>query len=204
MWSFPNDDPTWAPIAVSCLDDCFGWCEDALNKIIKFEILPDGGLDALTSSEELCTSTAFSGIGSSETADDIITNATITAAGRPLLKNCPLWAVEKDKKCLEELLVLPSTPRHIFTDIFDFVPKKHRTKFGMSLTPTVGQTVAAPAQTLRKMISAGDIRMETSAWCARCGSVCEVRESFKHAAGSPCTDLSTFGKRLLFEGGELG
>eukprot|EP00973_Karenia_brevis_P096316 12431476-Karenia_brevis.AAC.1 len=86
------------------------------------------------------------------------------------------WTIEINKKCIEELLSMPSGPQCVFGDILQFTEESKRKMVGLD-----GGRVAAN-QVLRKHIPWMKIRKQ--GWCYR---------HDEHDAGPHCTDHSRMG-----------
>ena len=156
---------------------------------------------ALLSGRRIRTSGAFSGIGSPEIADEIISNtagdfikknfdSSSAPAPKPI-EFVSMWAIEKDDVCRAELLEAPNGPRHIFGDICDFLPSNWRAACGLDgNTPWPIEKLAATLPFAK---------LKTKAWCYKCQKLCSLFTTDMHRAGTPCVNHSRMGKRESFE-----
>lgn len=99
----------------------------------------------------------------------------------------PLFAVEKNAKCQEEILHLPGDqkPRHVFADQLSFLGGDVRAKCN------------AKPQAARHLIMAS--ASLGCAWCVRHGAYCKAERADLHVAGTPCVAHSSFGLRGGFD-----
>jgi len=191
--------------------DSFQWCGRTLDDILEHRIVTNEYYIQLLTNRTINSSTAFSGVGGPEVGDTQIEN-TLRAkldrlkqqgqamqrllANREPLRFVPMWAIESNTKCWEELLSLPNPPLHIFTDIREFVPRHLRKSVGLD----GGQEL--PSTELRKTLPF--CKPLLRGWCVVCGSNCYLTHTALHTAGSPCTDHSSMGNQQRMQGQQAG
>ena len=189
------------PNRTSSLDDAMRWAESALEFVRRNDILSDVELDALISDKVVIISTAFSGIGTPETANRMISAACAKhLARRPTTPTTPRplsfqnsFAIEIDKRCQEELLIMEGGPNHVFEDILNFLPRQVRRQCDLYR----GGKPATKQELKTNILNAKPL---LSAWCVRHGCRCKLASTDLHEAGSPCTDASSFGLKRFMDG----
>ncbi len=209
---FLQDCSAAEPIAVSDLDGSMHWCQHALTQLCRHagakEIclrLSNGFSAYSNGTGVITTSTAFSGVGTPEVADEVIAATAATFLDnewqdswgeRPQTPTfrCE-FAVDKSTACQEELLVLPGGPKHVFENIAEFCPQEGRRMYGL--------VKGTPAETDNSKLEEALLvthRPKLRAGCVACGMPCLLRRCDVHTAGSPCTDHSTLGLQAKFAG----
>ena len=125
---------TWAAREVTQLADAFNWCGQGFDRLMNSGVCSTQLLMSLLTDRVITTSTAFSGVGTPDTADVLIEHsaarfvsqnagneyANILQRAAPL-KFTPLFAVESDAACREELLAMPQPPACLFPDVMAFM-----------------------------------------------------------------------------------
>ncbi len=209
---FLQDCSAAEPIAVSDLDGSMHWCQHALTQLCRHagakEIclrLSNGFSAYSNGTGVITTSTAFSGVGTPEVADEVIAATAATFLDnewqdswgeRPQTPTfrCE-FAVDKSTACQEELLVLPGGPKHVFENIAEFCPQECRRMYGL--------VKGTPAERDNSKLEEALLvthRPKLRAGCLACGTPCLLRRCDVHTAGSPCTDHSTLGLQAKFAG----
>eukprot|EP00973_Karenia_brevis_P090199 12401424-Karenia_brevis.AAC.2 len=190
--------PAHAKKVIKTLENIFEWAHDGLHTAA--EINTQMTIEC-SSNRLLNTSSAFSGYGT-----DCISEKFITAAANKFLqklpgpsasKPCPItfapkYAIEYNKACQQELLIIENGPEHVYADILDFVPDSMRKSCGMD-----GGVQRSNAY-LRRVLPF--CKPKRSAWCLRHRKHCVIISTDIHSAGSPCQDHSSLGKGLKFDG----
>ena len=189
---------------VRTAEDAFSWCASGLRRLLAGSVITPEQFAALASARTITTSTAFSGIGCSETADEIVASGCQQVLGEVndgnrdsgALPLCfkPEFAIEFKAACQEEILYLPKPPAHVFDDQLSFVPAKVKRE----VMELAGQGHADTGQKITKALLG--CNMLARAWCIKCGKLCVARRAHKHTAGPPCTDHSRMGKQNKFDG----
>jgi hypothetical protein len=105
-----------------------------------------------------------------------------------------VWALDNNKKCQEEILVLGGgmQPTHLFGDILEFLPLSLRRDVGLD------GGVELPAKLLKRKIAFAT--MLTKAWCVKCGKCCKAVSCDMHTGSPPCTDDTKAGLLMKDEG----
>lgn len=111
-------------------DGAMAWARHAIEKVLSENLMTPDQFARNVSERELLTSTAFSGVGAPETADDMIAHAVRdqlrkleSTASPPTFT--PVFAIEFNHPCQEELMSFPGKcPKHIFGDMLKFVKPK--------------------------------------------------------------------------------
>ena len=98
-----------------------------------------------------------------------------------------VFACEVDKRCQEELLILPNGPKCVFDNILDVTPDAYRSAVGID-----GSEPAHPAYLRERLPTCTP---KTHAWCIKHGKSCAFKTADVHVAGISCTDHSAMGKR---------
>ena len=187
---------------VFTLDSCHSWCKRALEQVKASGAITWHNLQKLLAERVITTSTAFSGIGAPETADEIIAK---TAAGFlqehaseddghdgeeavPLepLEFLPKHACEWYSKSQTVLLAQPGSDACLFGDILSFVPADKRDAWKKA-------TNADERMVEFNKMANGPIEREQD--CLRHNKKCNICVTSKHTAGTPCQDFSSLGSR---------
>ena len=195
---------------VKNLNDAMSWCTHTLNRIVTSGLMPARSVAQLVTSRRLTTSSCFSGMGTPEIADAIISNsvqefikhywdASWGDIPEGLDTSCA-YAADFDAKCREELLVVPgmTCPQHVFGDVREFVAQDLRQAVGLD-----GGVPLMPSELREKMRAARHRKaaVRHQAWCYKCGKECRVTRTHIHTAGSPCVDHSMMNQKRLKEDG---
>ena len=105
---------------VHTLEDSFRWVDHAVN-IVCHEFGLSGVEYVVDSLANTSISTAFSGIGSAEIANDTLAYAFEKLTGETNLHRRTLFAIEHNDESVFELLMLPHGPVHVYSDMNDFL-----------------------------------------------------------------------------------
>ena len=89
---------------VSSMNQSMSWCYDALEKIRRHDVVPQQRLATCISGRNIRTSSAFSGIGAPEIADDIVSGSCASFLNDhdhylPPLRFSSAYAIEINRKC---------------------------------------------------------------------------------------------------------
>jgi site-specific DNA-cytosine methylase len=201
--SFPHASAhAWVHPRCSSLRDAMSWCTSAMRRCIAADVITSNDMMHIGTDRVIVTSTAFSGVGCPELADDIlhntwdmfITNNYIGPADqRPrALTFQPEFCIEWDRKCQAELALLPTRPKHLFGNILDAVPASLRRICGLD-----GGIELPPDQLKDKLAYC---KPNLILWCVFCNAYCEMKTCHQHRAGSPCQDHSQLGCRAGLAG----
>ncbi len=177
------------------VDDSFGWCRDAIRKILSTEIISLSHFTELFGTlRRITVSTCFSGIGAPEMACSVIESTLRDhfrrASSMSSIQTTTLefefdWACEWSTQCQNVLLANPHFHGNLFGNVLDFLPSKLKRKVDKHTTSDVisikDEIIYAP--TKRKL------------YCHRNGKHMPVARSMLHIAGSPCVDHTTYGKQ---------
>jgi hypothetical protein len=150
----------------------------------------------------IVTSTAFSGVGCPEIADDILHHSWVSFIADnhdgpvdrlpTAVTFQPEFCIEWDRKCQAELALLPNRPKHLFGNILDAVPTSLRRSCGLD-----GGSELPPDQLRAKLAYCTPI---LTMWCLFCNAYCTMTTCHQHRAGSPCQDHSQLGNRAGMSG----
>lgn len=199
--------------SVRTLVDGVSWAHAALERVLTTNAIPIESLIRILSGRCIETSTAFSGVMTPEIGDEHITAASrrlidqhgsMLDAGDHLepVKFTPLFAVEKDRCCMEEILGSPKPPLHCFQNVADFIEEKDKPLLGLPSGDGGKNTAAIGLKTtlteMKQRVQS--ITAKSAAWCIKHGCNCNAGRASKHTAGSPCTDFSSFGRRGQLQG----
>ena len=182
-------------IKFDSLNKAYRWCSHGLGRL--HAVLPKETRAGL-GDRLLSTSICFSGIGTPEIGDEVVSHTvgdwmnSIGADGQPI-KRVPLFAFERTRACQEELLMLEGCARIVFTEVPEMLADSEiRKSCGLD-----GGTELSPEE-LRKTVPYA--RIKKKLWCVRKGAWCKLPYSDLHRAGSPCVEFSSMGKGLRFAG----
>jgi len=189
--------------AVHSTDTAMAWAVHGMNRIIQKHISSPEKLMAVLTNRHLTTSGSFSGVASPEIADDMLVASaqTFLASQGMLAAEVQstaisfehMWAIEWDSKCAAELRAqYPNMC--VFSNILDFTPARLRHCVGLD----GGKEL--PAQVIKPLLT--HCTPKRSAWCQTHSGYCCIRVCHKHVAGSPCTDASSYGDGLMFNGSQ--
>ena len=179
-----------APAHVESLQDAFRWVEFNLG-VLQRECSLDGIATRLRNTR---LSTSFSGTGGAENALDAIVHGLrrFTPGGCSPPTN--EFAVEWFDESRYELRMLRNPPKHVFTDICDFI----HPSFSQELK---GAATNMSYESLRSLLTQrGKCLLEMSAFCVVCGKRCTATRCDVHVAGTPCVAWSRLGKREFASG----
>lgn len=190
-------------VTASC-DQAMQWVPDAFDSWLDRKFTCQEQLVAAITGgghgRKITTSGSFSGVGSPEIADDCFGNCSrlwLESIGLPkdkadkALSFEHMWAIEWDKSCTTELQIgFPGMC--VFSNILEFAPPRLHAAVGL------GSSTSWPPAKLRKVLPTCEVR--STAYCTTHKKMCVATSCHKHVAGSPCTDASSFGDGLQFEG----
>ena len=196
------------------LHDAMSWCTQTLHRIVTYGLMIARSVAQLVANRRLTTSSCFSGMGTPEIADAIISNSVqefikhhwdaswgdIPEGPEGGLDTSCAYAADFDAKCREELLAVPgkTCPQHVFGDVREVVAQDIRQAVGLD-----GGVPLMPSELREKMRSARNrtAAVRRQAWCYKCGKECRVTRTHVHTAGSPCVDHSMMNQKRLKEDG---
>ena len=149
-------------------------------------------------------STAFSGIGSPETAANVIASfLAFELQDDPKMKNFDVGklhmkcisAFEYDSHCVSELTLHPGGAQCIFADISDcLIPSVKKI-----IKEAVAKKQVPPMKFMKSILSTPHC-LNLKQWCARHNRICEVKSGKFHIAGPPCVDFSSLGAGKATDG----
>ncbi len=162
------------------------WAPQAINNLLRRGALSNGTLRSAVWRRIFSTSSAFTGLGTSEWSVDNSLRALNSIANPE--RGCEIRAVhhhgfEKNRQARSEHAAQPhGSTRHMFKNILDLLPP-HLRKEGMRALKT---KVIKPDLKQRILGRTMVLMLE----CEACGKKYRVLPTDWHTAGTPCTDHS--------------
>ena len=173
-----NDAPELA--AVRCLQDAFSWPSQYVDWS-----RAHGGLNSQLLNSSL--STSFSGVCTPSMALSSLILAETQGTCTTMFDY--VGEIERDTECQHELRSLPHPPTHLHGDINGFLSYD-----ALVEADRLERQEGCQRQKLETLILHTPGAFRLSAPCFITGQLCVLCYADTHISGSPCTDMSTYGR----------